>query len=113
MSDNNSEETGDNPKHLLDELQILLEKQVAMARQGNIKDVELLGEQVDSLINRILQKGILDPADPAFNKERREQLQKLYEDLCLAVAAQRAVVCEELSRVRKGKKTIQTYRSHI
>ncbi len=113
MSTNHSELIGNNEIHLLDELRVLLEKQVDKARQGNIKDVELLGKQVGSLIDTILQTGILDPADPAFNKVRQEQLQKLYEDLCLAVAAQRAVVCEELSRIRKGKKTIQAYRGHI
>ena len=113
MSSNNSEEIGDNKIHMLDELRTLLEKQVEKARQGNIKDVELLSKQVGSIIEKVLQKGILDPADPAFNKVRREKLQKLYEDLCLAVAAQRAVVSEELSRIRKGKKTIQTYRNHI
>lgn len=113
MSSNNSEEIGDNRQHLLDELQTLLEKQVKMARQGNIKDVELLSKQVGSLIEKTLQKGILDPADHAFNKVRREKLQKLYEDLCLAITDQKAEVSEELSRVRKGKKTIQTYRSHI
>jgi hypothetical protein len=113
MSDNNSEEIGGNKIHLLDELRTLLEKQVDKARQGNIRDVESLSKQAGSIVEKILQKGILDPSDPAFNKVRREQLQKLYEDLCLTVAAQRAVVCEELSRVRRGKKTIQTYRSHI
>jgi hypothetical protein len=113
MSTNNSELIGDRGIHLLDELRTLLEKQVDKARQGNIKDVELLGKQVGFLIEKILQTGILDPADPAFNKVRRGQLQKLYEDLCLSVAAQRAVVREELSRVRRGKKTIQAYRGHI
>ena len=114
MSAHNTEVIDDNGIHLLDELRTLLEKQVEKARQDNIKDVELLSKQVGSLIDKILQKGILlDPADTVFDKERREQLQKLYEDLCLAVAAQRAVVCEELSRVRKGKKTLQAYRSHV
>lgn len=113
MSTGNSEEIGSNRINLLDELRTLLEKQVDKARQGNIKDVELLSKQVGSLIEKILQKGIIDPADPAFNAVRREQLQKLYEDLCLAVAAQRAVVCDELSRVRRGKRTIQAYRGHV
>jgi len=113
MSTNNSEVIGNNQIHLLDELQTLLEKQVEMARQGNIKDVEVLSKQAGSLVEKIAQTGILDPADPAFNQVRRGQLQKLYEDLCLAVTAQKAGVGEELSRVRKGKKTIQTYRSHI
>lgn len=113
MSSNNSEEIGDNRKLLLDELQTLLEKQVEMARQGNIRDVEVLSRQAGSLSEKIAQTGILDPADPAFNGGRREQLRKLYEDLCLAITDQKAGVCEELSRVRKGKKTIQTYRNHI
>ncbi|MHC4285979.1 MAG: hypothetical protein ACYSWZ_23850 [Planctomycetota bacterium] len=59
------------------------------------------------------QTGILDPTDPGFNEEQQEQLRKLYEDLCLAITDQKSEVSEELSRVRKGKKTIQTYRSHI
>ena len=114
MSTNDTEVIGDNGIHLLGELRTLLEKQVDKARQGNITDVELLSKQVGALIDKILQKGIfLDPADPMYDKERREQLQKLYEDLCLAVAAQRAVVCEELSRVRKGKKTLQAYHGHV
>ncbi len=113
MSTNNTDVIGDNQIHLLDELQTLLEKQVEMAKQGNIRDVELLSEKSGSLVEKIAQTGILDPADPAFDEVRREQLQKLYEDLCLAVTAQKAGVREELSRVRKGKKTVQAYRSHI
>ena len=113
MSSNNSEEIGDNRKHLLDELQTLLEKQVEMARQGNIRDVEVLCKQAGSLSEKIAQTGILDATEPVFNGERQEQLRKLYEDLCMAITDQKAGVSEELSRVRKGKKTIQTYRSHI
>lgn len=113
MSSNNSEEIGDNRKHLLDKLQTLLEKQVDMARQGNIRDVEVLSKQAGPLSEKIAQTGILDATDPVFNGERQEQLRKLYEGLCLAITDQKTQVSEELSRVRKGKKTIQTYRSHI
>jgi hypothetical protein len=113
MSSNNSEEIGDNRKHLLDKLQNLLEKQVEMARQGNIRDVEVFSKQAGSLVEEIARTGILAPAGPALNVGRREKLQKLYDDLCLAITDQKAGVCEALNRVRKGKKTIQTYRSHI
>ena len=113
MSTNNTDVIGDNQIHLLDELQTLLEKQVEMAKQGNIRDVELLSKQADSLVEQIAQTGILDAANPAFNGGQRERLRKLYEDLCLAITAQKAGVREELSRVRKGKKTVRAYRSHI
>jgi len=113
MSTKNTEVIGDNRTHLLDELQTLLEKQIEKVRQGNIRDVEALIQQADSLVDKISQTGILDPAGPAFNKVRREQLQKLYEKLCLAIIDQKADTSEKLSQVRKGKKTIQTYLSHI
>ena len=113
MSTNNTELIGDDQIHLLDELQVLLEKQIELARQGSIRDVGILSERGVWLVEKIAQTGILDQADPALNGGRREQLRKLYEDLCLAITAQKADVSEKLSRVRKGKKTVQTYRSHI
>jgi hypothetical protein len=113
MSISNSEVIGDNREHLLDELRTLLEKQIELARQGNIREVEVLSEQAGSLVEKIAQTGILDPADTVFNEEQREQLRQLYEGLCLTITAQKADVSEKLSQVRKGKKTIQTYRSHI
>ncbi len=113
MNKNNNEVIGDKQIHLLDELQVLLEKQIEMARQGNIREVEVLSEQAGSVVEKIAQTQILDPADSIFNRKRREQLQKLYEDLCLTITDQKTDVSEKLSQVRKGKKTIQTYRSHI
>jgi len=113
MSTNNTDVIGDDQIHLLDELQVLLEKQIELARQGSIRDVGILSERGAWLVGKIVQTGILDATNPALDVGRREQLRKLYEDLCLAIAAQKADVSEKLSRVRKGKKTIHAYRSHI
>ena len=96
--------------HLLDELQSLLEKQIELARQGNISKVGILSGQADSLVEKITDTGIFKL--PEF-KNRRKQLQKSYKELRLALTAQRADIAEELSRVRKGKKTVKTYRSNI
>jgi hypothetical protein len=113
MSTTNSEVIGDNRINLLDELQVLLEKQVDLARQGNIREFEVLSKQADTLVGKIAQTGTLDQAEAFCDGGRREQLQRLYEDLCLAIAAQKAGVCENISQVRKGKRTIQAYRGHI
>ena len=102
--------TTDKQVHLLDDLQTLLERQIELARQGNVSDVEALSRQADSLVQKIARTRILERAE---FKNRRERLQKLCNSLCLAITAQKADVTEELSRVRKGKKTIQTYRSNI
>jgi hypothetical protein len=95
---------------LLHDLQVLLEKQIELANQGNIKDVEVIAGQVGSLVGRITGRGILEK--PEFQNQRR-QLQRLYEDLRLAIATQRAETAEEISRVRRVKKTIATYRNNI
>jgi septal ring factor EnvC (AmiA/AmiB activator) len=100
----------DKRKHLLDEIEDLLEKQIELAQQGNISDVEVLGEQAGSLVEKIVQAGILGL--PEF-KNRRDRIQKLYKDLCLAITDQKADVSEKLSLVRKGRKTIEAYRSNI
>jgi hypothetical protein len=95
---------------LLQELQNLLEKQIALANQGNIKDVEAMARQASSLAERITDKGVLER--PEF-KIRREQLQKLYAQLSLAISAQRAETGEQLIQIRKGKKLIESYRKNI
>lgn len=97
--------------HLLDELQSSLEKQIELARVGNISEVEVLSKQSGSLVGKIAQAGILLKSDEFGNQ--REQLQKLYQNLCLAVTAQRNEVAKEIRRVGKGRRTIETYRNNL
>jgi hypothetical protein len=94
----------------LDELQSLLERQIELTRQGSISEVEALGEQADSLAGKLAQSGILESAE---FRNRRERLQKLYEDLRLAITVQKADAFAELRRVRKGRKAVEAYRNNI
>ncbi len=96
--------------HLLDELQSLLEKQIEMARKGNINKIEVLSNQAGSLMGKITWPGILESAE---FRSRREQLRKLYQNLCLALTAQQTETAGKLSQVRRGKKTIDVYRNNI
>jgi len=96
--------------HPPDELQSLLEKQIELARQGNINEIEVLSKQASSLVSKIARSGVLESSE---FKSQREQMRKLYQDLCLTLAAQQAETAKELSRVRKGKKTIEAYRSNL
>ncbi len=96
--------------HLLDELQNLLEKQIGFARQGNINEIEILSKQSGSLVGKIARSGFLESSE---YKNQQEQLRKLYQELCLALTAQQDKTSEELSRVRKGKKTVGIYRKNI
>jgi hypothetical protein len=97
---------------MLDELQSLLEEQIKLTRRGNpaSKRIEVLSKQADSLVGRIVQSGILESAE---FKNRREHLKKLYDTLHLAITAQKADTSAKLNQVRRGKKTIEAYRSNI
>jgi len=96
----------------LDELQTLLEKQIKLARQGNAagRRIEVLSKQADSLTAKIVQSGILESNE---FENRRRALKKLYDTLHLELTAQKADVSEKISQLRRGKKTVQTYRRHI
>jgi hypothetical protein len=94
----------------LDELQGLLERQIELARQGSISEVEALSRQAESLAVRLAQSGILQSVE---FRNRRERLEKLYEDLRLAITIQKADAFAELRRVRKGRKAVEAYRNNI
>jgi hypothetical protein len=110
MGTDNIRTIADEPLHLLDDLQGLLERQTKLAQQGKIGDVQLLSKQACPVVERIAETGILEL--PKF-KNRREQLQKLYEDLCLTITAQEADITEKLRQIGKAKKTVRAYRSNI
>jgi hypothetical protein len=101
--------SADDHIQLLDELEALLRRQVALAQEGNTADVELLGQEADPLVGQIVSTGILGL--PEF-EDRRRKLHQLYDSLRLALTAQKADVTERLSLVRRGRKTLGTYRSN-
>ena len=110
MSIDSVEIIPDEQINLLDELQSLLEKQMELARKGNINEIEVLSKQAGSLVGEIERSEVFESAE---FRSRREQLRKLYQNLCLALAAQQAETAEKLSQVRRGKKTIEVYRNNV
>ncbi len=110
MSINSVEIIPDKQKELLYELQSLLEKQIELARQGNINGIEALSKQAGSLVEKISRFGFFESSEFII---QREQLRKLYQDICLTLIAQQAETTKELRRVRNGKKTVAAYRGNI
>lgn len=97
---------------LLDELQNLLEQQIELIHKGEPagKKIECLAERINILVGKISQEGILELVQ---FKKQKEKFKKLYDSLYMAISAQKDQTEKELNRVRKGKKTIVTYRSNV
>lgn len=99
-------------EQMLTELQNLLKEQIALAQHGNSSGerIEELSIRADSLVNQIIQAGI--HKRPEFEKQL-ERLQELYDSLYLTMAGQKAETLDNLNQVRRGRKTVGTYRSSI
>jgi len=97
---------------MLDELESLLRQQLELAHQGNSagERIEALGRQADCLVEKITQAGILER--PEFESQKKN-LRKSYEDLCLAITAQKADTSEKLCHVRRGRNIVETYRGNF
>jgi hypothetical protein len=100
----------DNRTQLVHELQALLNKQIELARDSSAGRVVALSDRAESLAQEIAQAGFLQL--PEF-KEQRERLQESYAGLSLALAVQKAETAENLSLVRKVKRTVATYGDNI
>lgn len=97
---------------LLEKLQDLLKKQIELVQKGDPggKKFENLSCQANGLVKKITQEGILQLAQFA---RQRKQLQNLYSRLYMTISAQKDETAQQLNSIRKGKKTIVTYRNSI
>ena len=94
---------------LLDNLQVLLETQMEMARKGDFRRVEALAEQADSVVEKIVKTTTF--AQPEFDG-RRKHLVKLYKKLELILAAGKESVGRQLRQVGNVRKTLHAYRNN-
>ena len=97
-----------NQAHLLDNLQNLLEKQIKMVRSNNLREVEALAEQAESVVEKITAAKTSAPDE--LNR-RREHLIKLYKKLELMLAARKDCFRRQLQQIAEGRKTLKAYRT--
>lgn len=97
---------------LLDELESVLKKQLELAHQGDAasEKFDAMTSRAGCLVEKIASLGIRDSDEL---QSRWSRLHELYGDLCLVVAAEKADACEDLARIRRGRRIIGTYRQSM
>jgi hypothetical protein len=90
---------------LLSELQLLLDRQIDLTRQGRIADVAVLATEAGQLVERLRGRE-LPETDGAAVKDS-------YRRLSLMLAAERDDVDRELKRLRHVRRVIGTYRERV
>lgn len=94
----------------VEQLEALLRRQLALARKGNIVEIEILAQQANDLIEKI--SGSKFNGEPQY-KQRCKKLEQLYGDLCLILSSQMNEVSQVLGKIYKGKKTVTLYRDNV
>ncbi len=87
-------------------LQELLERQLALVRQGQLDAVLELCAQTEQYVRQIAETRA---AETYSATDRRKRIQRLYEDLCLALTAQRTEVSTALNTLRQGRRVLDAY----
>ncbi len=91
---------------LLDRLQELLERQLALVRQGRLDAALELCDQTEPYVRQIAEAQV---AGTSYAGDREERIQRLYGDLCLALMAQRTEVSATLNALRRSQRLREVY----
>jgi hypothetical protein len=94
----------------VERLEVLLRRELSLARKGNIAEVGILVKEANELVRQL--SGSKFFAEPQF-KQNRNKLELLYRDLCLVLSSQMNDVSRELGKIYKGKKTVTLYRNNV
>ena len=96
-------------KAILDELTGLLNRQLSAARRGGFSETEQLSRKINDLALRI---GPDDNPD-SETAEKIKKIKKMFEQMEIILSAQTVETADELSNIRKGRKTIRAYKASI
>ena len=102
--------SADDETQLLAELENLLKKQIELARRGSFSGLDKLADRCEQLVEKIKEAGLLER--PEY-KEQREHLAGFYRDLQLLLLTQQNAAVEQISAVRKGRRTLSVYRGNV
>jgi len=94
---------------LLDELESLLNRQIALARRGDFSASETLAEKSGTIIDKLGRTGALEQSE---RKEQIERLVKSYRTVILSLAAEKDRLEKQLQQIGQGRRTLRTYRGH-
>jgi hypothetical protein len=95
---------------VLDQLQWLLEQQLALVHQGHLAAAEGLCEETGRLVTTVVATGLLAGPD---GDERRRSLLRRYQELSLMLTAQRQETGASLDAIRRGRQMLRVYRENV
>ena len=87
-------------------LEKLLDEQLSMMKKANNRQAHQSARLAFALSQKLRDTGLFEKKE---NEKIKKRIKKKYENLIVAVSAQRQEVSENLKKIRKQKKTVNTY----
>jgi hypothetical protein len=97
----------DKNNQLLEKLNAVLEKQIKVARMGDLTAVEELTPKADEIVKEISRTSNLVQIQQTNQWKR---LQKIYRQLTLILASQKYSIQQQIQQIGQGRKTLKTYK---
>ena len=98
----------DHQMRLLEDLQGLLEQQLAMARRGNYRRLEALVTQTTPVVEDLRKSGAFENSNFTAHRHR---INELYKKLELAVKGEKKTIENQQRQTAESKKTLRVYRN--
>lgn len=95
---------------MLEQLHVLLERQLELVHQGGLTAAEQLSERADQLVREVAAARILDAPQ---HRERRHALEQLYRELCMTLTVQRQETFDARCSIQRGRRMLRTYGNYV
>lgn len=89
-----------------EELDRLLVQQIACVREGNLDRLEQIAARTEALVAGIASERL---SGPPLTTAQKERLQRLYDEVTLALRAEQNEVQAKLNQLRQVKKALSAY----
>ena len=106
VSDDHTKRAPDRMAERLEELSCLLRAEIAGVREGQLDQVERLAARAETLVAGVIQDR---QRAETLAESQRAHLARLYEELALALRAERGDVQAKLRQLRQVKRAIVAY----
>jgi hypothetical protein len=98
---------------LVNELEGILKSQLVLTKRGDCESDAFLSltERANDIVAKLAADGVLKT--DSFKQAVKPRIDELYQQLNLAVSSKKDSVEDELSKIRKAKKSVGAYRNNI
>lgn len=100
--------TNNNNLQLIDRLQGVLQRQIRMARKGDLSAVEKLTLKADRILKKISS---LSDSTLIKQSDKWKDVENTYKKLSLTLFSQKHSVQQQIQQIREGRKTLKTYKN--